>query len=780
MKIFLTTSLCIIGAILFAQEKGLSPISNIEGTIGQTYAVVVGISDYQDEGIPDLNYAHKDAEAFATFLQSPAGGNLDDDHLKVLINRQATSGEVWSAMMWLMEAAQEGDKVILYFSGHGDVEQIMIGQPGFLLCWDAPSKVYAAGGTVQLGMLQSVISTLSINNKAKVFVITDACRSGKLSGSAISGAQATTANLTQQYANEIKILSCQPEEYSIEVEQWGGGRGAFSYHLLDGLYGMADGNSDGSVDLKEIGRYLEDRVSEEVAPENQNPMTIGSRTEKLTDVFPEMLEQLKEGRKGQLQIFTATDTKGIEEQVLSTADSSVIEMYMAFQKALKEKHFLQPRGACAEHFYSKLSMEPQLERLHSSMRRNYAASLQDDAQQLLNLMLSGGLTNATLKNSRDAYENYPALLEKAATLLGENNYMYPILQARKHFIKAYLIYNEQNPEMKKALFEALKWQPDMPHAYSYLIKTYRNDPDSAQYYFDRTIELAPTWNYPYIQFAQLNYFMGKKDKAEQIMEQGFHIDTSSANMKYYLGTTYGLNGKYDLAEPILLDLISSLPKGICFPCSYTNLGYLYLNTQRYSQAEEQFRKVIQLDSSFINGYTGLGSFYLKTNQFNEAEEVLSRAKQLNPESATVKNDLGWFYVLVGQLKEAEQLFLEMIKVDSLANYALPNLGLVYAKTDRFEEADHLLKRALALGVGFKENISMNYAILYARQKQLDKAFYYLEDAMKNGYQFQNNHVTFDDPELDLLRDQTKRWNTLMQKYFHEQIKDWISSVNCVS
>ncbi|MBK9017577.1 MAG: caspase family protein [Saprospiraceae bacterium] len=47
-----------------------------------TRAVVVGISDYQDKDIPDLRFADKDAEAFANFLRSPAGGSLDGDHLK--------------------------------------------------------------------------------------------------------------------------------------------------------------------------------------------------------------------------------------------------------------------------------------------------------------------------------------------------------------------------------------------------------------------------------------------------------------------------------------------------------------------------------------------------------------------------------------------------------------------------------------------------------------------------------------------------------------------------
>ena len=30
--------------------------------------LVVGISEYQDEGIPDLRFAHRDAQAFADYL----------------------------------------------------------------------------------------------------------------------------------------------------------------------------------------------------------------------------------------------------------------------------------------------------------------------------------------------------------------------------------------------------------------------------------------------------------------------------------------------------------------------------------------------------------------------------------------------------------------------------------------------------------------------------------------------------------------------------------------
>lgn len=75
--------------ILFFLLALFSQTSGVDTGPGQTYAVVVGISDYQGEDIPDLRYADKDAEAFAEFLRSSGGDSLDEDHLKVLLNKEA-------------------------------------------------------------------------------------------------------------------------------------------------------------------------------------------------------------------------------------------------------------------------------------------------------------------------------------------------------------------------------------------------------------------------------------------------------------------------------------------------------------------------------------------------------------------------------------------------------------------------------------------------------------------------------------------------------------------
>ncbi|MBK7344163.1 MAG: caspase family protein [Saprospiraceae bacterium] len=365
MKIQLVTFILMgLAMSAIAQEEGLTPIAaaNLSNS-GETFAVVVGISDYQDPGIPDLRFADKDAEAFDNFLRSPAGGSLDGDHLKVLTNQNATAGRIAEALDGLIEQTREGDQVIIYFSGHGDVERKTVSQPGFLLVWDAPSRVYMGGGTYSLAFLQEVVTTLSTQNLAKVVVITDACHAGKLAGSQIGGSQLTSANLAKQYANEVKILSCQPNEYSLEGEQWGEGRGCFSFHLVDGLFGLADRNGDGLVSVGEIDRYLEDHVTAEAAPQSQVPILLGNKTEKLSKVNVAILADLQKFKTGQMAVFASSDSRGLEDEILAKLDSGIVKKYLAFKKAVAEKRFFEPADNCAD-FYT--TFPPRLDS-HRSM-----------------------------------------------------------------------------------------------------------------------------------------------------------------------------------------------------------------------------------------------------------------------------------------------------------------------------------------------------------------------------------------------------------------------------
>ncbi|MBI1227547.1 MAG: tetratricopeptide repeat protein [Bacteroidetes bacterium] len=745
IHIFLFLSVC-----LFAQQKGASPIIsnnlNIEST--STYAVVIGISDYQDKDIPDLRFADRDAEAFANFLRSPAGGSLDADHLSLLTNEQATAGRIAEALDALIELAKEGDQVIIYFSGHGDVERKTVSQPGFLLAWDAPTRVYMGGGTYSLAFLQEVVTTLSTLNLAKVTVITDACHAGKLAGSQIGGGQLTSANLAKQFANEVKILSCQPNEYSMEGEQWGGGRGCFSYHLVDGLFGLADRNADGTVTTGEIDRYLEDHVTLEASPQSQVPMLLGNKTERLATVDASILTALKKSKEKGLPIFAATEGRGFEDEVLAKVDSSIRQMYRAFKLAVEEKRFLEPAGNCAEDYYAQLTQVEGLAPLQGFMKRNYAAALQDDAQQVMNNWMknsddqllsaaaSGPKGLLPIKVFTEKVRSYPRLLGRAADLLGKDHYMYATLQARRYFFEGYLLANsDRNPNQElagralAAFRTALDWQAELPQAYWQMSKVFCYNllqPDSAEIYTQKAKDLNPAWVLPYTDLA---FMYSEKhrdfDKAIYYLNQAMQLDSNSAAVwevwgNIYMNKNEFLNAEIYLKKAIQLDST--------FIPTYALLGIVYENTNRLEEAEAIYKKGIQLDSTSYVFYANLGIVYAKKNRYAEAEELLKKAIQLDSTRAINHSNLAVIYSIMNRNAEAEQQYKKAIQLDSTNATIQCNLGHIYTKTHRYAEAEQQFKKAIQL-----DSTNINFynspGLFFMEQRRLDEAEKYFRKAL---------------------------------------------------
>ena len=113
----------------------------------------------------------------------------------------------------------------------------------------------------------------------------------------------------------------------------GGGRGVFSYYLVEGLYGLADDNNDQQVSLLEVGRYLEDKVSAAVAPNSQLPMTVGNRTEVLSNVVPDLLAKYQQQAEATLPAENPNDGNPLASGHLSLIHDGAERGYKAAAEA---------------------------------------------------------------------------------------------------------------------------------------------------------------------------------------------------------------------------------------------------------------------------------------------------------------------------------------------------------------------------------------------------------------------------------------------------------------
>ncbi|HRG94185.1 MAG TPA: caspase family protein, partial [Chitinophagaceae bacterium] len=258
-----------------------------KNTNGNTYALIVGISSYELNGIPRLDFAHRDAQEFARFLRSPNGGNVPEDNIRLLLNEQANYASIYNSLYWLLDTCRKNDIVYFYFSGHGDVENNTIYKLGFLLAANTPRFNYI-NSAVRIEDVNNIANTISVQKGARVVIITDACRSGNLAGKENKGNLLVGEQLRMASGNEVRITSCGPEELSNEDEGWAGGRGVFSYYLVKGLEGLADYSRDKIVTLNELKQYLKNSILTDPLmaqkEHKQNPVLTGPEGIKLAEI----------------------------------------------------------------------------------------------------------------------------------------------------------------------------------------------------------------------------------------------------------------------------------------------------------------------------------------------------------------------------------------------------------------------------------------------------------------------------------------------------------------
>ena len=249
----------------------LPPTGTIPGLTGkketgigpQRWAVVVGISDYSNTSISKLQYADVDAQAFADFLRTQEGGNIDSDHLRVLINGNATTQNIQDALIAFLGQAIDKDFVVIYFAGHGAPEPARP-QNTYLLTYDTnPNQL--ATTAFPMWRIQEVLQRHIASKKVVVF--SDACHSGAISVDfGTRGLGVTEQNLFNQYladlakAKEGTIVFTASAAGELSQEFPDLGHGVFTYYLLEGLRGKADLDNDYTVTINELMSYVEEQV----------------------------------------------------------------------------------------------------------------------------------------------------------------------------------------------------------------------------------------------------------------------------------------------------------------------------------------------------------------------------------------------------------------------------------------------------------------------------------------------------------------------------------------
>lgn len=222
----------------------------------KSYAVVVGISRYQNSGTwKTLDNAENDARAMSEFF---TGQGFE---VKSFTDAEARKYSITSYLEdTLALKLTQNDRFVFYFSGHGNTRRVGGRDRGYLIPYDGDTK--KSSTWIDMKQLQDLADKLG-NARHQLFIL-DSCFGGLF---ATKGSPTTVPDGTPGYITTVtgsrarQYLTAGGSNQETPARSNLNGYRQYSYYtayLLKGLLeGEADTHPDGYITASELNAYLE-------------------------------------------------------------------------------------------------------------------------------------------------------------------------------------------------------------------------------------------------------------------------------------------------------------------------------------------------------------------------------------------------------------------------------------------------------------------------------------------------------------------------------------------
>ena len=306
-----------------------------------SYALIIGIDKY--ENVKNLNYAVADAESIQDILVNTF--NFPEGNITLLKNEEANKQAILKAFSDLAKTAENNDRVLIYFAGHGKTLELTEGgERGYLLPVDGNEDLYLSS----IGMDE--LEKLSEMSRAKhMLYLVDACYGG-LAAISSRGSRGLDVTSTPNYIEKItrnrgvQIITAGGKDEEVqEKAKWGAS--AFTLNLKRGLKDRnADMNSDGYITANELGMFLSEKVT--IDSDNQQTPQYGRMTSQEGEfvfVYSENTAVIQDKSTDEKLDLLLSKVEKLESQK-SSSDDIVVEKDIDGTKSWYEKYGHKEQG----------------------------------------------------------------------------------------------------------------------------------------------------------------------------------------------------------------------------------------------------------------------------------------------------------------------------------------------------------------------------------------------------------------------------------------------------
>jgi tetratricopeptide (TPR) repeat protein len=527
-----------------------TPANQSNQKTGNIYALVVGISHYEQSPlIANLDFAARDATAFADYLKSERGGRAE---VKLLRDGEATSGAIRNYFLDLKKRAGKDDTVWLFIAAHG--EMLPTGNavpddqktPSIITYRAHPQDTNMnsfAMQEVQSWMLGKTVPF----GRAMIFL--DVCHAGHVAefrtsptgpGRDYFGILATTQG-TDALAYESKIFD--------------GGHGVFTYFVLRAL-NTYEARLPGATYLRAapFSGYVFQHVQASTNfRQTPTPMLGTTQTAIMADF----------GKTGIDFKPTPIDRLRIPDKELNLAKGRRGVKNAPDQEGTTAK---PPAAASAD-----------LQQI---------IDLEDRGEQVLLTYLRG----EELPQTPDQFSEGERIFASALQLQPGS----PYLTARERFCHGrFLVFQKKYADAIGSLRQSIRLEPRAGYAYNALGIAYLEMAryDDAAHAFQDAIDRAPLWAYPRHNLALAHWQQGQYRLAVADYLAAMEKAPTYFYLPYNLGLLYATLNQQKKAESMYRKAIGLAPWRVE---PLTALGQLQASQGSTGKARENLRQAVDM------------------------------------------------------------------------------------------------------------------------------------------------------------------------------------------
>jgi uncharacterized caspase-like protein len=225
------------------------------------FALLIGVGSYRSSDLQDLLAAPRDVEAMQRVLVDPAIGGFAVEDVQVLENPGVQN--IREAIERLFADRQRDDLLLLYFSGHGVVDEA----GRFHLTAADTDQRLLSSTAISAIFVHELMEKQGKDRSQRQVVILDSCFSGAFAkGMAAKG---DGVNLLPQLGGKGRAVMTSSKGTEYSFEQKGAELSIYTQYVVEGLRtGIADRDEDGWISVKELHEFAKTKV-QEMAPAMQ-------------------------------------------------------------------------------------------------------------------------------------------------------------------------------------------------------------------------------------------------------------------------------------------------------------------------------------------------------------------------------------------------------------------------------------------------------------------------------------------------------------------------------